>query len=156
MITYFVLSRCHGLIDLLELAIMRAEEFEGLGHWGHGSGWWTDLSAELLQRRTVQCSVLLLKNMHAFSMSFTCISHTDGQIWMKMAQILTLNLSTIISKSSCNCLSSSDYRTVKTECSNILFCLHLKTPVTKIVDSIWHSLDTSVSQQSNKSRVITN
>lgn len=31
MMTYLVLSRSHALIDLLELAIMWAEEFEGLG-----------------------------------------------------------------------------------------------------------------------------
>lgn len=144
MMTYLVLSRSHALIDLLELAIMWAEEFEGLGDWGHGSGWWTDQSAELLQRRMVQCSVLLLKNKHAFSMSFTRSSHTEGQIWIKTAQILTLNLSTIISKSSCNCLSSSDYRMVKIEYHNMLFSLNLKTPVTSILNSIGHFCVTTI------------
>lgn len=35
---YLVLPRSHALIDLLELAVMRAQEFEGLGYRGHGGG----------------------------------------------------------------------------------------------------------------------
>lgn len=34
---YFVLSRSHAIIDLLQLAIVWAQEFEGFGYRGHGS-----------------------------------------------------------------------------------------------------------------------
>ena len=36
--TYLVLSGGHAIIDLFELAVMWAQEFEGLGYRGHGGG----------------------------------------------------------------------------------------------------------------------
>lgn len=57
---YLVLSGLHALKDLFELAVVRAQKFEGLGHRGHGGGRGADQSAQLLQRRAVQLDVLLL------------------------------------------------------------------------------------------------
>lgn len=69
---YLVLSWSHAIIDLFELAIVWAQEFEGLRYWGHGGGWGADLSAQLFQSRTVQCCVLLLRGRR--KMGVLCVS----------------------------------------------------------------------------------
>lgn len=59
---HLVLSGSHALIDLFELAVVRAQEFEGFGYGGHGGGGGADQSAQLLQSRVVQLCVLLLQS----------------------------------------------------------------------------------------------
>lgn len=58
---YFVFSGSHAIIDLFELAIVWAQEFEGLGYRGHGSSRGADLPAQFFQCRMVQSCVLFLQ-----------------------------------------------------------------------------------------------
>lgn len=101
---YFVFSRSHAIIDLLQFAIVWAQEFEGFGYRGHGSSRRANLPAQFLQCRMVQSCVLFLQIIRE-TVRFI-LSHTRENL--EKDELLTLNLSTIISKSSCNCLSSSD------------------------------------------------
>lgn len=101
---YFVLSGSHAVIDLLQLAVVWAQEFEGLWYRGHGSSRRANQPSKLFQRRMVQSCVLFLQVNEETLMYFIFLHKGED----KETQILTLSLSTIISKSSCNCLSSSD------------------------------------------------
>lgn len=114
---YFILSRSHAIIDLLQLAIVRAQELEGLGYRGHGSRGRANQSAQFLQSRMVQSCVLFLQVNRETSVCFM-LSHAGENI--EKGLTLTLSLSTIISKSSCNCLSSSDWEAIKGNTFTIL------------------------------------
>lgn len=107
---YFVLSGSHAIIDLLQLAIVWAQEFEGFGYRSHGSSRRANQPAQFLQCRMVQSCVLFLQVIRETSV---CFIHSHTRENLEKDKILTLNLSTIISKSSCNCLSSSDWELMK-------------------------------------------
>ena len=72
---YFVLSRSHAIIDLFELAIVWAQEFEGLGYRGHGSCRGANLPAQFFQCRMVQSCVLFLQVNSVKSVFFFILLH---------------------------------------------------------------------------------
>lgn len=76
---YFVLSGSHAIIDLFELAIVWAQEFEGLGYRGHGSSRGADLPAQFFQCRMVQSCVLFLQVNREMSVCFILL-HTEENI----------------------------------------------------------------------------
>ena len=76
--THLVVSRRHGLVDLLELGVVRAQELEGFGHGGHGGGGGADVATQLLKGGPVQRGVLLLGNTHMHRQTYTQ-AHTHTQ-----------------------------------------------------------------------------
>lgn len=76
---YFVLSGSHAIIDLFELSIMWAQEFEGLGYRGHGCSRGANLPAQFFQCRMVQSCVLFLQVDRGVSVCFILL-HTEENI----------------------------------------------------------------------------
>lgn len=72
---YFVLSRSHAIIDLFELAIVWAQEFEGLWYRGHGRSRGANQPAQFFQRRMVQSCVLFLQVNKEMSVCFILLQY---------------------------------------------------------------------------------